>query len=239
MLLSALLFTLALTAAPLRAEPPCGTGWRKSEACMPTGQFKFAENAAFTKLWVVWSFTTPGTPDSTVIVVKATGATDVRRKYTVATKTDSLDAGYPAAGTTKTINVLALAFKGGKSSDTVSLGGGTVQGDVAAPTGTLKLIPAAWKTIADSGAVCAKWQAANPGKTPWIVVNTTAVAACQTTDGPKIFQACTVFTPTLGAPQLCKPQNTLSCNLSGTVTWTPDVATYCQERYDAYRLAQG
>jgi hypothetical protein len=234
-LLLALLVTSPLSATP--SSPPCGSGYRKGEACLPTGGLRFVETAAFTKLWAVWSFTVAGTPDSTAVIVRATGAADVRRKYTVATKTDSLDVGYPAAGATKTVNVLAVAFKGGRSSDTVSLGGGTIQGDVAAPTGTLKLIPAAFKVATDSGAVCAIWQKANPGKTPWLVVNTTAVPPCQTSSGPKIFQNCLILIPTVGPPVLCIPSAGAACQI-GTTPWTPDVAQYCQARFDAFLLAQ-
>lgn len=236
-----LLCLLALLVSPLAASPPCGRGNRKHEACLPTGRFQFTQDAAapFTKLWVVWSFTVAGTPDSTVVIVKATGAPDVRRKYTIASKTDSVDVGYPAAGASKVVNALAVAFKGGKSSDTVSLGGGTVQGDVPAPSGTLKLIPAAWKNQADDGGVCKAWQASHPGTTPWVVVNTTAVPACQASDGPKIFQVCTVYIPgdVLAQPVLCIPYAGARCQI-GTTPWTPDVAAYCQARYDAFRLAQ-
>jgi hypothetical protein len=235
----ALLCLLALLASPLRAEPPCGKGTRKGEACTPVGRFAFTRDAAapFTKLWVVWSYTVAGTPDSTIVIVKATGATDVRRKYTTASKTDSVDVGYPAPGAAKVINALAVAFKGGKSSDTVSLGGGTVQGDVPAPSGTLKLIPAAWTTRSDSAGVCASWQASHPGQTPWVVVNTTAVPACQTAAGPRIFQVCTVFLPHDGStPVLCAPSGT-ACRI-GTTPWPANVAQYCQGQYAAFLTAR-
>ena len=204
---------------------------------VPVGGLTLRTDAAFTKLWAVWTVSASGGPDSLVVLVKVTGKADTRRKYVVASKTDSLDAGYPAPGLSTTVTALAVAFKFGRSSDTVTIGTGTVQGDVPTPTGTLKLIPAAWTSYTDSTGTCATWQASHPGQTPWVVVNTTAVPACQTTKGPKVFQTCLVFLPGDGStPQLCTP-NGSPCRI-GTAPWTADVQTYCQGQYAAFLAAR-
>jgi hypothetical protein len=217
---------VGLTAAMLPPKPKT-----------PAGALMLRTDAAFTKLWAIWTVSTGGGTDSLVVLVKVTGKADVRRRYVVTTKTDSLDAGYPAPGTSTTVTLLAVAYKLGKSSDTVTIGSGTVQGDVPTPTGTLKLIPAAWTQVADSGAVCKTWQANHPGQTPWIVVNTTAVAACQAPNGPKVFQACLVYLPEDGStPQLCVPNGTV-CQI-GATGWTADAAQYCQGQYAAFLAAR-
>ena len=146
------------------------------------------------RLRVITRWHADGAIDAVRVSVKPAGQQGSMSTHIAGETADTVIVAAPPSGGTHAGTSCVVPLRGGESGTERCTPWQFVRPSAAAATDDAAQIvvqPAGLQVDPDVDGRCASWQAANPGRSPWIEVNRRAVAACTGPNGkPTIAQFC-------------------------------------------------
>ena len=145
------------------------------------------------RLRVITRWHADGAIDAVRVSVKPAGQPGSMSTHIAGEAADTVLVAAPPSGGTHAGTSCVVPLRGGESGTERCTPWQFVRPSAAATSDAAEIVvqPAGLQVDPDVDGRCASWQAANPGRSPWIEVNRRAVAACTGPNGkPTIAQFC-------------------------------------------------